>query len=246
MKSKSEFLSDTYMKKPSHPFVDLLISIVLPSVILMKFSGENALGSVGGLLAALSLPLLWGLFELVRYKKRNWVAVLGLASVLLTGGIGLLKLDTQWLAVKEAAIPAIIGIGVYISAYTKKPLMKVLMLNPHVFDVDKMMSALASKGMSNTFEKRLSLATVFLSGTFFFSSVMNYVLAKWIVTSSAGSPAFNEELGRLTLMSYPMIVIPSMIMMAGIIWYLMRAIHTLCGLSFEDVLLHAGKDGSCD
>ena len=184
------------------------------------------------------MRLIWGLFELVKYKKRNWIAVLGLASVLLTGGIGLLKLDTQWLAVKEAAIPAIIGIGVYISAYTKKPLMKVLILNPHVFDVDKITSALASKGMSATFEKRLSRATVFLSGTFFFSSVMNYVLAKWIVTSPAGSPTFNEELGRLTLLSYPMIVIPSMIMMAGIIWYLMRAIRTLCGFSFEDVLLH--------
>ncbi len=35
---------------------------------------------------------------------------LGLISVLLTGGIGLLELDPQWLAIKEAAIPGIIGI----------------------------------------------------------------------------------------------------------------------------------------
>ena len=224
-------------KKQTHPFVDLVISIILPSVILMKFSGDHALGSIGGLLAALSLPFFWGLFELVRYKKKNWIAALGLASVLLTGGIGLLKLDVQWLALKEAAIPGLIGVGVLISAFTKKPLMKVLMMNPHVFDTEKISSVLLATGNHGVFEKRLSHATILLSGTFFFSSAMNYALAKWIVISSAGTPAFNAELGRLTLMSYPIIVVPSMIMMGGIVWYLLRAIRTLTNFSFEDVLV---------
>ena len=30
---------------------------------------------------------------------------------------------------------------------------------------------------------------------------MNYFLATWIVTSAAGTAAFNEELGRLNLLS---------------------------------------------
>ena len=37
-------------KKPEHkprPLIDLLVSIIIPSVILMKFSAENDLGPTG-------------------------------------------------------------------------------------------------------------------------------------------------------------------------------------------------------
>ena len=37
------------------PFIDLLISIVIPSLILMKLSGEARLGPDGALVLALSL-----------------------------------------------------------------------------------------------------------------------------------------------------------------------------------------------
>ena len=66
---------------------------------------------------------------------------------------------------------------------------------------------------------------------------MNYILAKWIVVSPSGSSAFNEELGRLTFLSYPMIAIPSMIMMIGIMYYLWRTVTRLTGLTLEDVLV---------
>lgn len=58
---------------PEHkprPWVDLLVSIVIPSVILMKFSGDEHLGSVNALILGLAFPLGWGLFELIRYRKR--------------------------------------------------------------------------------------------------------------------------------------------------------------------------------
>ncbi len=45
------------------------------------------------------------------------MVILGIVSVLLTGGIGVLELDTQWLAVKEALIPGIIGVVVLGSTY---------------------------------------------------------------------------------------------------------------------------------
>ncbi|MFN3494945.1 MAG: MFS transporter, partial [Hydrogenophaga sp.] len=86
------------------------------------------------------------------------------------------------------------------------------------------------------FEARLQRATYWFSGTFFFSSVMNYVLAKWIVVSPSGSEAFNAELGRMNLLSYPMIAIPSMLMLLGIFYYLWRTIHGLTGLEIDDVM----------
>jgi len=115
---------------PTHkprPWIDLLVSIVIPSVILMKLSGDEYLGSVMALVIGLAFPLSWGLFELIRYRKYNFIAVLGLISVGLTGGIGLLELDAGWLAVKEAAVPALIGIAVLISTRTRYPLVKTLL-----------------------------------------------------------------------------------------------------------------------
>jgi intracellular septation protein A len=202
----------------------------------MKLSGENDLGASGALIAALAFPLAWGLFELAKYRKFNFIALLGLVSVLLTGGIGLFELDTKWLAIKEAAIPSIIGIAVLISTFTPYPLVKALLLNPEVMDVEKIHLKLKEHNSTNIFEKRLVTATYLIAGSFAFSAVMNYILAKWLVISPAGTPEFNEELGQLTLYSYPMIALPSMVMMIGIFYYLWRTIHDLTGLKLEEVV----------
>lgn len=222
--------------KKNNPFVELIINIALPSIILMKFSGADDLGTVGALVLALSFPLLWGLFDLVRQRKVNYFAVLGLISVLLTGGIGLLKLDAQWLAVKEAAIPGIIGLVVLFSVWTNRPLVQLLIYNRTVVDVDRVQQALQIHQSEKAFESSLRTATVMLACTFFFSSFMNYVLAKWIVISPSGSEAFNEELGQMTLLSYPVIAIPSMIMMISVFFYLVRRTRKLTGLNLTDML----------
>ena len=230
------------MTHKPRPLIDLLVSIVLPSAVLMKLSGDEYLGSVGALVLALAFPIGWGLYELVRYQKKNFIALLGLISVLLTGGIGLLQLDTEWLAIKEATIPAIIGIAVVISAQIGKPLIKVLLYNPVIIDTGKIDRILRERGHEDAFLGSLTKATYLLGGTFFFSAVMNYLLATWIVTSPTGSVAFNEELGRMTLLSYPVIAIPSMIMMLTIFYLLWRRIHRLTGLQLEEMLVTPGAE----
>jgi len=225
--------------KPEHkqrPMVDLLVSIIVPSLILMKLSGEEHLGPTGALITALALPLGWGIFEFVQFKKFNWIALLGLISVLLTGGIGLLKLDVQWLAIKEAAIPAIIGLGVLASTFTRYPLIKTMLYNPKIMNIEKIEEKLKENDKTEVFNSRLMKSNYLFAGTFLFSAIMNYVLAKWIVTSPTGSEAFNEELGQMTLYSYPMIAIPSMVMMMAIFYYLWRTINGLTGLNLEGMM----------
>lgn len=227
------------LSKSSHksrPLIDLLVSIVIPSLILMKFSNPGQLGPSGALVVALAFPLSWGMTELVRYRQFNFIALLGLVSVLLTGGIGLLQLDAQWLAVKEAAIPAVIGLAVLVSAYTPYPLVRTLLYNPRVIDIGKVENRLHELGNARHFETRLLNATYFLSGTFLFSAIMNYVLATWLVTSPAGSAEFNEQLGRMTLLSYPMIAIPSMLMMMALIYYLWTTVRNLTGFTLEEII----------
>ena len=236
MRDASPTTPDMTRHKP-RPLVDFLVSIFIPSVILMKFSGTEDLGASGALIVALAFPISWGLFELFKYRKFNFIALLGLVSVLLTGGIGLLKLDPQWLAIKEAAIPGLMGLAILVSTYTRYPLIKTLLYNPSFMDVKKIQIKLTSHGTTKTFENHLQNATYWLSATFLFSAIMNYALAKWIVTSPSGSAAFNEELGQMTLISYPVIAIPTTVMMMAIMYYLWRTIHDMTGLRLEEILV---------
>jgi intracellular septation protein A len=229
------------MSKPStaskpNPLIEIAITIIVPAVILMKLSGEKGLGTLGALLLALAFPLFWGLWDGWRRRKLNWLSVLGVVSTLLTGGIGLLALDAQWLAVKEAAVPGLIGIVILISAWTSAPLIRMLVFNATLFDVDRVHKALEERQNVSAFEQRLRTGTILLSGTFFFSAVANYALARYVVHSPAGTPAFNEELGQLTLLSYPIIAIPSMLMMMALMFWLARGAKTLTGLELGDMM----------
>ena len=227
------------------PLVDVLVSIVIPSIILMKASGDDRLGPTGALLVALAFPVIYGILELVRHGRRNVMAVLGIVSVLLTGGIGLLKIDARWLAVKEAAIPLAIGVGVIVANRLGYPLIRKLLFNPALMDVERIQAELDRRDNRVRFENRLDRANTLLAGTFLFSAVANYALAKLIVRSESGSQAFNEELGRMTLLSYPVIAVPSMVMMICIFWFLWRTVNRLTGLSFEEVMV-GGEDAPPD
>ena len=225
-----------------NPLFEIVITILVPAIILMQLSRADRLGTTGALLLALAFPIGWGLRDAITRRKLSWLALLGVISTLLTGGIGLLRVDPFWLAVKEAAVPGLIGLAVLGSNWTRWPLIRVLVFNPTLFDVDKVQRALVERGNTVPFELRLRTGTMGLAGTFFFSAVMNWVLARWIVTSPGGTEAFNEELGRLTLLSYPVIALPSMVMMAALMFWLARSAKALTGLDLGE-MMRGGETG---
>jgi len=216
--------------------LSLGINIAVPAVILMKLSGEEALGPVGGLLVALAFPLVYGAWDFARRREWNLIPILGFISVLLTGGIGLLQLDPKWIAVKEAAVPGVIGMLVLLSQYSRFPIVRTFLYNEKIMQVEKVDEALQERGNRGAFERVLVVASWMLAASFFLSSVLNFVLAKLIVKSQPGSTAFNEELGRMTALSYPVIVIPSMVIMIVTLWYLFSRIKRLSGLDFEQIM----------
>jgi len=222
-------------KKPNL-LLDLGINIIIPSIILMKLSGDDQLGTLGALLLAVAFPLGYGGYEMVKHKKTHLISVLGLVSVLLTGGIGVLELDNKWLAIKEAAIPGLIGLIVLASTFTPFAFVKKFLFSPAILETEKINQILAERQNTEAFEKSLTNANIMFAGSFAFSAVMNYVLAKWVVTSETGTEAFNEELGQLALLSYPVIAIPATIIMMGVFYYLWRSINNLTGLKLEEVL----------
>ena len=79
-------------------------------------------------------------------------------------------------------------------------------------------------------------ASLILAASFFLSSPINYLLAVIILTAEPGTVSFNEQLGKMTALSFPVIALPAMAVMMGNIIYLFRGIKKLTGLDLESIL----------
>lgn len=221
---------------------NLLMNIVIPTLILTKLSGDEHLGATWGLLVALAFPLSYGLRDFLINKKINVFSALGIVSVLLTGGLSLLQLDPKYFAIKEAAIPGILGLATLLSIKTRYPLVKTFIYNDKVLKIHKVNLALQHYGTQKAFERTLNNASLLIAASFFLSSALNYILAKLILVSQPGTAEFNAELGKMTALSYPVIALPMMIIMMGTLFYVFRSIRLLTHLTLEDVI----NDGSED
>lgn len=223
-------------KKKENPLVNLLFNIVVPAVILMKLSKEVYLGPTWGLVVALAFPMGYFIYDLIKNGDKNFISILGFISILLTGGIGLLELSPEIYAIKEASIPFIIGVAVIALVRTKYCVFNKLLYRPEVFEVEKINTILQEKSNTESFQKKMTYANFFLASSFFLSAVLNYVLATVIVKSPAGSVEFNDEVGRMTFLSYPVIVLPSMIILMSVFYFFIRDIKRLTGLTFEEMI----------
>lgn len=223
--------------KKENLLLNLLLNVVIPAVILIKLSGDSALGPRNALIIALAFPITYGLLDFRRAKRINFFSILGVISISLTGGISLLELDPKYIAIKEAAIPALLGIATIASLYTRYPILKTLLYNDKLIQIDSVNSALKSNNAEQDFEISFRNASYILSGSFFLSSILNYALARYLLISQPGTEAFNAELGRMTALSYPVIVIPSMIISIGAFVYLYKKITKLTNLSLEEILV---------
>ena len=223
-------------EKKENPLLSLILNIAIPAIILTKFSGEDYFGPVWGLVVALLFPFAYGVYDFISRKKINFISALGLISILLTGGIGLLELDPEWNAIKEAEVPLVIGLFVFGSAFSPFPLVRKFVYNESLINLDAVDNALTENGTRAAFDKTLIIANHLVAGSFMFSAVMNYVLAKMIVKSPPGSVAFNEELGRMTALSYPVIAIPSMIILVGVLYFTITRIKKLTNLDLKGIL----------
>lgn len=222
--------------KNENALLSLLTSIIIPAVILSKFANEEYLGVVPGFIIALAFPVGQGLYEIIKTRKPGFISIIGLASIFLTGIIGILQLPTEWLAFKEASVPLLIGMAVVLSLKTRYPLVKKLFFNDSLLDMERIGKILDEKNARGAMEKTLKISTYMIGGSFLLSAVLNFILAKVIVTSPSGTEAFNVELGRLTALSYPVIALPSTIVMCVALWYLFAKLKKLTGLEFEELI----------
>lgn len=215
---------------------NLALNIIVPTLILTKLSGEEDLGPQLAIIVALAFPIGYGLYDFAKTREANIFSILGVISIFLTGGISLLELDPKYIAIKEAAIPGLIGLITLGSYYSPYPLVEKLLFNEQIMDVTKIKRVAAEKKATSALNLRLRNTSYLVASSFFLSSALNYILAKWIVVSAPGTSAYTEELGKMTALSFPVIALPSMIVMMGSLFYLFKGIEKLTALSLEDIL----------
>ena len=226
---------------PENPLLNLLINILLPVIVLNKASHYLDPKLTLGL--ALAFPLVYGVQDYIRRGHKNYVSLLGIVNILLTGSLALMKLQGIWFAVKEMSLPLVLGILVLASRWSESPAAKMIFCNPHVLNMELIEQKLAEFSRQRDFLGLLQRTTLWLSFSFLISAILNFIIAYRIfvdidlnLTSSAQEQVLNEQIARMTWMGFLMIAAPLMVFSAVLVAMFLRRVSSLTGTPINNLL----------
>lgn len=224
-------------------FSHILINIIIPVYILNKGT-KWGLTPANALVLALALPLFSGIYSIFKNKKMDFVSLLGLLNILISGTLSLMALGGIWFAIKEALFPLLIGVFVLFSSYGKSPFFETLFLNPAAFDVDKINLKIKDTNNENNFKALMRKSTQLLSLSFLMSAFLNFFLALKIFTPLADSltteqkqDILNQQLSQMTVYSLGVILVPSIIFLGVILFYTFKKMTLLTGLTTNELFI---------
>lgn len=225
--------------KKENLFVNLAFNLVVPGLILSD-TGRKTLAMLTAehrLLLALVFPVAYFTFDYVRRRQANVISIFGFVGTLLSGAVGLMKLDPFWFAVKEATFPVIIGLGLYVSQWAGRPLVKAFVWNESVMHTDRISAAAAERGRTADVDRLFSWCTRRLAPAFLASSAAHYALARIIVTAHPEFAAddFNSQLARFNFIAWPGILLPSMIYLVWLMLKFMKDLREISGLTEDEL-----------
>jgi uncharacterized protein YqhQ len=110
-----------------------------------------------------------------------------------------------------------------------------------IVKLDLINEKLTENNRHEEFKQHLKVLTMWLAGSFFFSAVLNYGLAVNIFTDIPSTLSelerntiLNEQIAKMTWLSFLVIALPSLILTIGILWKLMKGVKEFTGLTFEE------------
>lgn len=224
--------------------VDILITIFLPLLILSQFAEPYLPNTTTRWVIGLSIPFLYGLVETSRKKQFNYIAFLGLLNVLALGGLRFVpNVTTDWYAARETVIPITLMLFFFISALRKSSRFNNIFYNDQWLNIDKIEFTLEQNGNKNAIKGLLRQCLFLLAFTFFLIAVLNFMLAKTILTSPVESTKFIEQVGILNTLSFPVIVIPACIAIFLTYFRFFFGIKKITGLEFKTIFAENSKQG---
>lgn len=219
--------------------VSAVINIFIPVLILLGLSSEDRLGVVPALLLAIGIPAVSGVVQLARERKTDASAILGIISVLLTGVIGVFELNTRLFALKEAAIPIGFALVLIGSNATRYPISTLLV--DMVQRRDRVVAALVSDHQKADYREHVEATGRVWAGIMALSGVLKWILASLVVTSPAGTEAFNHELAFYELVQLPTTFTLTGVLILSLIWYIVTGTANITGLEPGAILRGGAK-----
>jgi len=239
-------------KPPQNRRENLLVSMafnLFVPVILLKRGDDLLLAvtslsedkaQIGAFIIALTFPAAYFIYDWNRRRKANLISILGFVSVLLTGGIGVLELPRSWFIVKEGGVPLILGIIILLTAKTRNPLVKLLLYNEAIFNVELIDKKLDELNNRRSFSELMRSCTYLIAASLFLSSIIQFILAAVIVTVDPKDnlDLFSDQVGTMTWVSMLVISVLTLPITGYALWRLIKGIESLSGLKFEE-MMHA-------
>ncbi len=245
-----------------NPLTNILVNVLIPVIALGKLSKDPALeaspklwhvGPMWALAIALAFPIGYGLWFLFKHKKLNFFSILGLASVLLTGGLTLFlwkedgSVDSSapiLFGLKEASIPFILGFAVLISHWTKTPLLNTFLYNEQIFDVKRIDQQIEENAKQEPYRKLLFQCTLIFAGSFLLSTLLNFFLAQYFLSpekvdynAENARELYNQAVSSITWVGFLVIGVPIMAFLFACMLFLLKGLRTLTGLENEELML---------
>lgn len=247
-----------------HPLANILINVVIPVLVLSYLSKDPALqeklgkevrpwhiGPVYSMIAALALPLGYGVWAFIKTRKFNFFSALGLISVLLSGGLtiylwnkdGTVKPNAGMMfGIKEALIPLVLGIAILTSHRTASPLIRVFLYNDSIFDIAKIENRVSELSAQSEYDRLLLGATRLFATSFFLSALMNLGLAQWFfrgfdATAVDALEKYNSIIASVTGWGFAVIGIPILIFLFFTLKRLLKGLENVTGLKEDELML---------
>jgi hypothetical protein len=225
--------------KQEDPLMNLLLNVLAPVTVLNMCSKEEnwyGLGPKWALIVSVLLPLGYFIYDYVERRKINALSIIGIVSVLLTGGLGLLNLSAVAFAWKEASVPIVLGAVILFAGQGKKSLVRQILLNPDLYNTKKLDRALDAHHSHEAFERLLKTSTWLLAASMLLSAVLNYFSAIYFIgDTTPGTSAYTEAIGKQHGWGSLIVLVPTMAVMAFAVIRLFKGLKELTGLTLDDI-----------
>ncbi len=243
-------------KRPDeeHPLANILINVLVPVLALSFLSKQGGrpwhLGPGVAMVVALALPVGYGVWFFARTRRANFFSLLGLGSVLLTGGLtlylwnrdGTVKPHADILfGLKEASIPLALGLAVLGSHWSSTPLLRLFLYSDNLFDVGRVEQRVAELGAGAAYRRVLWQATLLFAGSFFASTVMNFGLALHFLggidhAAADAQEQYNVQVAKLTGWGFVVIALPMLVFLGFTLFRLLAGLRRVTGFSNDEIL----------
>ncbi len=259
-------MSEIDAKPPQeNPLTNILVNVIIPILALSYLSKDPELveklgktprpwhlGPVWALAIALVLPISYGIWFFAKHRKANFFSILGLISVLLTGGLTLYLWQKDGsvrpsapilFGIKEASIPFILGLAIFFSHWTKTPLLNTFLYSPQIFDIKRIVRVVEERDAMPAYAQLLFSSTIIFAASFLVSTAANFLLAQYFLggidfgNQDAAREEYNKGVAKLTGWSFAVIGLPILLILFFVLWRLVKGLRELTGLETEEILL---------